>query len=252
MFVHSDRARTVGNMTPPRWSAALVAAMALFAAACNESTSPALPTTSPSTASVAAAASPSVATVAVTAAEFAVMANQSVACTNGAGDRRPRRHLHLRSHGRRRRPRVPSPVTVHVGGGLARLSFNYFLDAHDVLAPMTGQSRTVLAGTLAGVTLAPGAYCFPTAATLTGVLTLDGPASGIWLFRIGDRGTGAITADNFQVVMAGNARPCNATWWDQGRRGRSRPPTSRGICSPGRPSRSRAEPTRATPGRRTT
>jgi hypothetical protein len=67
---------------------------------------------------------------------------------------------------------------------------------------------TVLTGTLAGVSLGPGTYCFDAAATLTGTLTLTG--SGPWLFEIGTSGTGALTATNFTVV-GGN--PCNVTWW---------------------------------------
>jgi hypothetical protein len=63
-------------------------------------------------------------------------------------------------------------------------------------------------------TLAPGVYCFPAAATATDkVLTLNGPASGIWLFKIGTGGTGALTGTRFSVVMAGGGQPCNVNWW---------------------------------------
>jgi hypothetical protein len=70
-----------------------------------------------------------------------------------------------------------------------------------------------LTGTLAGVTLAPGVYCFSAAATLTGTLTLAGPANGTWIFKIGTGGTGALTGTNFHVVMAGGAPACNVYWW---------------------------------------
>ena len=150
--------------------------------------------------------------MAATAAAFAVMANQTVACTNGTIEGRVGTFVSAPA-GSVTQTACPITGNIHVGGGLARLSYNYFLDAHDVLAPMQGQTCTVLTGSLAGVTLPPGAYCFPSAATLTGLLTLDGPNTGIWMFRIGTAGTGALTADNFQVVMAGGARPCNATWW---------------------------------------
>jgi hypothetical protein len=66
----------------------------------------------------------------------------------------------------------------------------------------------VLTGTLAGVSLGAGTYCFPAAAALTGTLTLTG--TGPWLFEIGTGGTGALSATDFTVV-GGN--PCNATWW---------------------------------------
>jgi hypothetical protein len=63
------------------------------------------------------------------------------------------------------------------------------------------------------VTLAPGVYCFDAAATLTGTLTLAGPATATWLFKIGTIGTGALTATGLTVLMAGGASPCNVTWW---------------------------------------
>jgi hypothetical protein len=73
----------------------------------------------------------------------------------------------------------------------------------------------VLTGTLDGVTLTPGVYCFDAAAELTGVLTLNGPSNGIWIFEIGTSGTGYLEATNFSVVMAdGTPVPCNSvTWW---------------------------------------
>ena len=71
----------------------------------------------------------------------------------------------------------------------------------------------VLTGTLAGVTLTPGVYCFDAAAALTGQLTLSGPANGTWIFKIGTSGTGALTGTNFSVVMAGGASSCNVNWW---------------------------------------
>jgi len=70
----------------------------------------------------------------------------------------------------------------------------------------------VLTGTLAGVTLAPGVYCFDAAATVTGTLTLKGPSTGTWLFKVGTGGTGALTGTNFSVVLDG-ATACNVTWW---------------------------------------
>jgi hypothetical protein len=86
-----------------------------------------------------------------------------------------------------------------------------FNGAYDALALVS--CNQFLTGTLAGVTLAPGVYCFDAAATLTGTLTLDGPSNGIWIFKIGTGGTGALTGTNFQVVMANGAVPCNVYWW---------------------------------------
>jgi hypothetical protein len=84
-----------------------------------------------------------------------------------------------------------------------------FLSAYNGFATVPPcNPNQILTGTLAGVTLAPGAYCFPAAATLTGTLTLSG--TGPWIFEIGTSGTGALTATNFTVL---GSNPCNATWW---------------------------------------
>jgi hypothetical protein len=57
--------------------------------------------------------------------------------------------------------------------------------------------------------LAPGVYCFPAAATFTDTtLTLDGPADGIWIFKVG----AALTGTNFSVVMTNGGLPCNVFW----------------------------------------
>ena len=85
-----------------------------------------------------------------------------------------------------------------------------FNSAYDALAAVSCDQT--LTGTLAGVTLAPGVYCFDAAATLTGTLTLAGPSNGIWIFKIGTSGTGALTGTNFSVVMANGALACNVYW----------------------------------------
>jgi hypothetical protein len=73
-----------------------------------------------------------------------------------------------------------------------------------------------LTGTLAGVTLTPGVYCFAAAAAPTGTLTLNGPSTATWIFKIGAATTpptGALTGTNFSVVMTGGGTPCNVNWW---------------------------------------
>lgn len=45
------------------------------------------------------------------------------------------------------------------------------------------------------------------------MLTLKGPANGVWLFKVGTGGTGALTGTNFSVVMDGGGDACNVTWW---------------------------------------
>jgi hypothetical protein len=89
-----------------------------------------------------------------------------------------------------------------------------FLNAYGALA---GEQcgTPPLTGTLSGVTLTPGVYCFDAAATLTGQLTLDaqGDPNAVWIFKIGTLGTGALTGTGFSVVMAGGGNPCNVYWW---------------------------------------
>ncbi len=107
--------------------------------------------------------------------------------------------------------------TIHAGDASAVTAYNDFLSAYDALQALPATScDQVLTGTLAGVTLTPGVYCFDAAATLTGQLTLVGPADGVWIFKIGTPGTletGALTGTNFSVVMEGGGLPCNVYWW---------------------------------------
>jgi hypothetical protein len=157
------------------------------------------------------------ATVTVTAAAppppsstFRVLANTAVACTSGSisGDVGTFRSPPAGSFAG-----VNCPVTngtVQLGTAASIAAYNNFVATYNSLA--TVPCGTVLTGTLAGVTLAPGVYCFDNAATLTGVLTLNGPPTGTWLFKIGTSGVGALTATGLTVVMAGGASDCNVTW----------------------------------------
>lgn len=106
----------------------------------------------------------------------------------------------------------PITGTKEIGTAAAKQAYQDFLTAY--AAREATACGTTLTGTLAGVILAPGVYCFDNAATLTGTLTLAGPSTGQWLFKIGQAGIpGALTGTNFNVVMAGGASPCNVTWW---------------------------------------
>ncbi|MDP3786387.1 MAG: ice-binding family protein, partial [Candidatus Omnitrophota bacterium] len=83
--------------------------------------------------------------------------------------------------------------------------------AYDALA--VEPCDVVLTSSLAGLTLEPGVYCFDAAVAETGgVLTLRGGRNGIWIFKIGTLGTGALTGPNFSVVMAGGGQPSNVYW----------------------------------------
>jgi Ice-binding-like/IPTL-CTERM motif len=89
---------------------------------------------------------------------------------------------------------------------------NAFDTAYSALNTQNSTCDTTQSGTLAGVTLAPGVHCFTAGAALTGLLTLNGPPNGIWVFRIGTSGTGSLAATNFQVQMAGGGQACNVYW----------------------------------------
>jgi hypothetical protein len=102
--------------------------------------------------------------------------------------------------------------TVHQGDAAAAAAYADFLAAYQSIASM--QCDQTLFGSLAGLTLAPGIYCVDAATTTTGgTLTLNGPVNGVWLFKVGTLGTGALTGTNFNVVTAGGAQACNVTWW---------------------------------------
>jgi hypothetical protein len=142
---------------------------------------------------------------------FRVLANTAVACTSGSisgdvGTFQPAPTGSFAGVGC-----AVSNGTVQIGSAASVAAYNSFVAAYN--ARETVPCGTVLTGTLAGVTLPPGVYCFDNAAALTGVLTLNGPANGVWLFKIGTSGVGALTGTGFSVVMAGAASECNVTWW---------------------------------------
>lgn len=97
---------------------------------------------------------------------------------------------------------VTAPVATRVLADFGR--------GYDALQANTCQR--ILTGTLAGISLAPGVYCFDAAAALTGTLTLNGPATGVWIFLI----NGDLTGNTFSTVMAGSGRPCNVYWGSSG------------------------------------
>ena len=143
------------------------------------------------------------------ASNFLVLANAGATCTDGniLGDVGT-----FSSTGAITRTNCPITGALHVGDSAATPAFNAFLNTYAVLAPQAGDVCTMLTGTLAGVILAPGVYCFNAAATVTGLLTLDGPADGIWVLKIGTSGTGALTGTGFEVAMAGGGLASNVTW----------------------------------------
>jgi Ice-binding-like len=83
-----------------------------------------------------------------------------------------------------------------------------FITAYDGLEVKAASRACIEApGNLAGENLAPGEYCLDGVAK-TGLLTLKGPSSGVWIFLV----NGALTGTSFHVVMAGGGQPCNVYW----------------------------------------
>lgn len=75
-------------------------------------------------------------------------------------------------------------------------------------------TQTFTVATLVNQTFTPGVYCFDVALTMTGsVITLDGPATGIWVFKIGTSGVGALTGTNLSMVTK-NGASCNNVLWE--------------------------------------
>jgi Ice-binding-like/IPTL-CTERM motif len=88
-----------------------------------------------------------------------------------------------------------------------------FSTAYSNLESQNPTCDTVLSSTPASMTLPPGVYCFTAGAAMNSVtFTLNGPSTGIWVFKIGTGGTGALTGTSFQVVMAGTGQACNVYW----------------------------------------
>jgi len=155
------------------------------------------------------------------AASFAVLGSAAVSCTDGNinGQVGTNQSTTDVPPGAVTLVRCPT-AGVHVGDQAAKDAYAAFLARYAALKPKAGDVCTELTGTLADTTLPPGTYCFPAAAALTGVLTLNGPSTGTWIFKIGSTiatppalPTGALTGTGFSVVMAGGGQACNVTWW---------------------------------------
>ncbi len=208
MYAHNRPMHLVRALAPSRFAAGILVTLALLSAACsNDSASRINAPPLLSSSSNSQSAGPSLGT----ASSFAVLSAApgglgAVTCTNSTitGD--------VGSSGQPASV-VRTGCTI-TGATIAPVSagvVNDFNSAYAALA--TTPCDVVLTGTLAGVTLKPGVYCFDAAAVLTGVLTLKGPSNGVWLFKIGTSGTGALTGTGFSVVMSSGGNPCNVTWW---------------------------------------
>jgi hypothetical protein len=143
-----------------------------------------------------------------TAGNFAILATTAVTCTDstilGNVGVSPGTAVTQTS--------CPVTGTVNTNDPAAAQAQADFLVAY---AAFQAMPCTQTLTTLDGLTLAPGVYCFDAAVTSTGgVLTLNGPATGTWIFKVGTLGTGALTGTNFSVVTSGGTPPaCNSVYW---------------------------------------
>ena len=103
---------------------------------------------------------------------------------------------------------ITGPIVAPVAASVVA-DFNSAYAAVDGLNP-------VCTGVIPIVTtvLPPGVYCSAAGTTIGAgvILTLNGTASDVWVFRVGTGGLGALTLTNAQVVMGGTAQACNVYW----------------------------------------
>ena len=97
--------------------------------------------------------------------------------------------------------------TVQLG---ATAAFDDFLAAYNTLAGIScpTDAAHTLSGDLGGKVLKPGVYCISGTGLLTGQLTLNGGANGIWIFKAASD----LTPIGGSVVMAGGGNACNVYW----------------------------------------
>ncbi len=197
---------TVGTTTHYGRAARLVA-LALLSFGCG-ATPPGADLLAAASAQTAASLAPAVGS----AGSFAVLAGTAVTCTDSTitGD------VGVWPGTAITQTNCTINGTVHPGDATAAAAHIDFLSAYSALGLLAcDQTSSVAGGDLTGVTVPPGVYCVEAASTTTGgTLTLDGPATGIWIFKIGTKGTGALTGTGFNVVMKdGSTPPCNNVFW---------------------------------------
>ena len=103
---------------------------------------------------------------------------------------------------------ITGPIVAPVAASVVA-DFNAAFASIDILNPVcTGVIPIVT------TTLPPGVYCSAAGTTIGAgvILTLNGTASDVWIFRVGTGGPGALTLTNAQVVMGGAAQACNVFW----------------------------------------
>lgn len=160
-----------------------------------------------------AAASPAFAATAPalgTAAKFALLSaaptsHGAVTCTDG--------NIRGNIGSTGARPAVVMTRCPITGQIIAPVTPQVVLDFNRAYTALSSnRCEHLLTGTLAGVVLPPGVYCFTAAAVLTGTVTLNGPATGVWIFLV----NGDLTGNTFTTSMAGYGKACNVYWSPSG------------------------------------
>jgi len=159
----------------------------------------------PSTATTTSASSaPSVGA----AGSFAILAGTAVTCTNGTVTG----SVGVSPGTAITQTSCPVTGTINAGNAAAVQANSAFFAAYDKFKALACDR---VLSTFDSQTLSPGVYCVDAAATFTdAVLTLAGPANGLWIFKVGTLGTGALTGTRFSVVTPSGTPPCtNVYWW---------------------------------------
>jgi len=141
------------------------------------------------------------------AGSFAVLAGTAVTCTNGTVTG----NVGVSPGTAITQTSCPVTGTINAGNATAVQANRDFFIAYDKFRALACD-RTLT--TFDSQTLSPGVYCVDAAATFTdAVLTLSGPANGLWIFKVGTLGTGALTGTRFSVVTPSGTPPCNNVYW---------------------------------------
>jgi hypothetical protein len=111
----------------------------------------------------------------------------------------------------------PCTINGHIDTNLAVAGtvVSDFDDAYDAVPILNPVCDGPVPTSPTTATLTPGVYCSDAGITwIAGdMITLDGDADDVWVFRIGILGTGALTGTDMPVVMDGGAQACNVYWW---------------------------------------
>ena len=104
---------------------------------------------------------------------------------------------------------VVPPGTIHATDAVALTAQSDATTAYNALAGQACDFGPFGPTDLTGQTLAPGVYCYSSSVQNTGVVTLSGSSTDVWVFRIGSTLT---TGPGASVTFTGGGSKCNAFW----------------------------------------